>query len=172
MKSYLISALAHRFSSAELDAFIKVHAHDWLLWEPGAWKPPGPTTLVANDKPPTSNPANPASGTPAPNRAGEALALALELKKDGGQLTLGRGNECDAVINDGTLSQLHLVFMKTPHGAWTVRDANSRNGSSVDGAKLIAGKPVELKNGARVFAAQVAFTFYTPQGMLQRIKQP
>jgi hypothetical protein len=160
LKSYLISSLTFRFGNADLATFTKAHPHDWLLWEPGSWKPPGSVTLVA-----------PGLGTPVPSRpSGEALALALQPKKDGGQLTLGRGPECDAVINDGTLSQLHLVFMQTKEGGWTVRDAGSRNGSTLDDHRLDAGTPLPLKNGCKLTAAKVMFTYYGPAGMLQRLK--
>jgi hypothetical protein len=161
LKSYLISSLTFRFSGAELDSFKKAHPHDWLLWEPGSWKPPGSTTLVGPGLTTTPTPGRP---------TGEALALALEPKKDGSQLTLGRGGECDAVINDGTLSTLHLVFMQSAGGVWTVRDAGSRNGSSIDGIKLQPGTPMPLKTGCKLTAAGVAFTFYGPAGMLQRLK--
>lgn len=136
-----------------------------MLWEPGSWKPPGTTTLVN-----PSNLNNPAV-TPTPVKpTGEALAMAMEPKKDGTQLTLGRGMECDAVINDGTLSTLHLVFMQGPGVVWTVRDAGSRNGSTLDGVKLEAGKPKELRTGCKLTAAGVTFTYYGPAGMLQRLK--
>jgi hypothetical protein len=161
LKSYLISSLTFRFSGAELDTFKKAHPHDWLLWEPGSWKPPGSTTLVGPGLTTTPTPGKP---------TGEALALALEAKKDGTQLTLGRGPECDAVINDGTLSQLHLVFMQGPNQTWTVRDAGSRNGSMLDGVKLDPGAPATLKTGCKLTAAGVTFTFYGPAGMLQRLK--
>jgi hypothetical protein len=160
LKSYLISSLTFRFGGADLETFKKAHPYDWLLWEPGSWKPPGSTTLVGHGLSTTPTPTKP---------AGEALALALQAKKDGSQLTLGRGGECDAVINDGTLSQLHLVFMQA-NGLWTVRDAGSRNGSSLDGLKLEPGAPQTLKTGCKLMAAGVTFTFYAPAGMLQRLK--
>lgn len=159
MKSYLLSSLAFRFGSAEADTFSRAFPHDWLLWEPGAWKAPASTTHLLSG-----------SSTPAPSsRAGEALALALEPRADAAPLKLGRGAECDAIINDGTLSQVHLVFMKGPDG-WTVRDANSRNGSKLDAIKLEPGKPMALTNGSRLVAAQVAFTYYNSAGMLARLK--
>ncbi len=170
MKSYLLSSLIFRFGSGDAEPFAKAHPHDWLLWEPGAWKPPASTTAVIGGTPIPFPPPPPPGSTPAPGKSqGEALALALEERKDGKPLTLGRGSDCDAIINDGTLSQIHLVFMKDEKG-WTVRDAGSRNGSSVDGMKLQPGKPVLLKSGSRVLAAQVAFTFYDPSGMLARLK--
>jgi hypothetical protein len=170
VKSYLLSSLVFRFGSGELEAFKRAHAHEWLLWEPGAWKPPASTTALLSTVPEARAPTPPPGSTPTPGKVtGEALALALEPRKDGKPITLGRGNECDAVINDGTLSQIHLVFMRDEKG-WTVRDAGSRNGSSVDGVKLEPGKPVLLQSGARVLAAQVAFTYYDPAGMLARLK--
>ena len=159
MKSYLLSSLSFRFGSAEADAFTRSFPHDWLLWEPGAWKAPSSTTHLLS---PVT--------TPVPSKAGEALALALEPRPDGVPLKLGRGAECDAIVNDGTLSQVHLVFMRSADGAWTVRDANSRNGSRLDAVKLEPGKPSTLVNGSRLVAAQVAFTFYNPAGMLARLK--
>ncbi len=94
----------------------------------------------------------------------------LEPRLDGAPLKLGRGAECDAIINDGTLSQVHLVFMRNTDASWTVRDANSRNGSKLDAVKLEPGKPETLTNGSRLVAAQVAFTFYNSAGMLTRLK--
>ncbi len=159
MKSYLLSSLAFRFGSSEGDVFARAFPHEWIVWEPGAWKAPGGTTHLLAP-----------SQTPAPSKAGEALALALEARADGAPLKLGRGAECEAIINDGTLSQVHLVFMRGADGAWTVRDANSRNGSKLDGVKLQPGKPATLTNGARLVAAQVAFTYYNSVGMLGRLK--
>ncbi len=160
MKSFLLSSLVHRFGAASLEEFVRAHPHDWLLWEPGGWNAPGPTTRKLTPI---------TEGTPLPHTSGEALALALEIKADTTQLTLGRGPNVDAVIAEGTLSQIHLLFMIAP-GGWTVRDANSRNGTWLDRVKLLPGQPMELKNGSRIKAAQVALTWYTPQGLLNRIK--
>lgn len=162
MKSYLLSQLVFRFANRDLATFEQSHAHDWLMWEPGRWKPPASATVMLGDAAPQA---------PAAKASGEALALAL-LPGTSGNFTLGRGNECDAPINDGTLSQLHLVFMRSARGEWTVRDAGSKNGSWVDGKKLESGQPIALRDGTRIVAAQVAFTYYTPNGMLARIKAP
>ncbi len=160
MKSFLLSSLVHRFSGASLEDFVRSHPHDWLLWEPGGWNAPAATTVKLMPF---------AEGTPLPQTSGEALALAMEVLPTTTQLTLGRGPNVDALIAEGTLSQIHLLFMISPAG-WTVRDANSRNGTWLDRQKLLPGQPVELKNGSRIKAAQVALTWYTPQGLLNRIK--
>jgi hypothetical protein len=161
MKSYMLSTLAMKFATAELDAFKKAHPHDWLLWEPGAWRPTQASTIVLQTPPPQQ-----------PATVGEALALALTPSNPASaQVTLGRGEECDLQINDGTLSGLHLLFMPTADGGWTVRDAQSKNGSRVGNVVLEAGVPVALQNGSPIYAAHVALTFYTPAGMLARLRR-
>lgn len=98
----------------------------------------------------------------------QALALAA---RDGStaQVTVGRGKSCDLVINDGTLSSLHLVYMRGPRG-WTVRDAGSRNGSVFGGAKLEPGVPRLLRSGDRVEAGSVTLTLYEAAGLLERLR--
>jgi len=156
MRSYLLSMLQRSFQDKNLAAFLSRHANDWLVWEPGAWKPPARATLV------------PGEGTPVPVK-GEALALALVERPDRPQLTLGRGADCDAPINDGTLSQVHLVFMRTDRGTWTVRDANSKNGTVVADKKLPPGQPYELRDGDAIHAAQVVFTYCSPRRLYERL---
>jgi hypothetical protein len=156
MQSYLLSMLQRSFQDRGVDSFLSRHGNDWLVWEPGAWRPPGRSTLI------------PADLSPAP-ATGEALALALIERSDRPQLTLGRGAECDAPINDGTLSQIHLVFMRTDRGTWTVRDANSKNGTWVGDQRLAPGRPVELQDGNTIHAAQVTFTFCSPQRLSERL---
>jgi hypothetical protein len=160
----MLSQLIFQYGNRDLAAFQQAFPHDWLLWEPGRWKPPASATVMLGES----------QGQPVPpsnKSADSALAVALIVGANG-SFTLGRGNECDAPINDGTLSQLHMVFMRGPSGEWTVRDAGSKNGSWLDGKKLESGKPQALRDNARIVAAQVAFTYYSPAGMLARLKQP
>lgn len=156
MKSYLLSMLRSASAGKNLEAFIATWPHDWLIWEPGNWKPPGPTTLVESPTPPA----------PA---VGEALALALAERPGSAQVTVGRGSDCDVPVNDGTLSLLHLVFMRSSDGLWTVRDANSRNGTFVGGRRLEPGKPAVLQDSDQIRAAQVVFTYATPQHLFSRL---
>jgi len=160
MTSFLLSALVAKFRGATLDDFRPVHRHCWLVWEPGVWRPPsGHETLPAVRLP-----------TPALS-AGEALAIALSPRPgSGGQQTVGRSPANDVEINDGTLSQLHLLLMEQAPLRWTVRDAGSKNGSWLDGARLVPGLPAPLADGSRIQAAQVCLTFYEPPGMLQRLQ--
>lgn len=163
MKSFLVSQLARSYA-ASFEAFARAHPHPWVLWEPGAWRPPGKSTTTVIALPAQlSDP-----------RAGEALALSLEGRAESpGRVRLGRGPECEIVINDGTLSGVHLLFMReagaASGGGWTVRDGGSRNGSWLDGVRLEAGQPQPLVPGTRLQAAQVRLTFYDPAGMFSRL---
>lgn len=155
MKSYLLSVLVRMYRGLDLEAFRRAHPDDWLLWEPGTWRPPSARTVIIPPSAPQVQPS-----------AGEALAFSLAAQP---QLTLGRGTTCDVVINDGTLSQMHLVLERADDG-WLVRDAGSRNGSWLDGVALGPGMERRLRAGARLKAGQVALTYYDPQHMHQRLQ--
>lgn len=163
MKSYLLSSFVRSHGFLDEAAFRQAEPQSWLVWEAGPWKPGGSRTLIGFT-PPTPAPAPVSTGA-------EALAYALLPKDDGHeQVTLGRNPSCDIVINDGTISMMHLVFIRAGTG-WTVQDAGSRNGSSMGGAALESGKPLALTSGARLQAGSVHFSFYEPKDMLWRLKQ-
>jgi hypothetical protein len=151
VKSVLLSMLTGRFTDAA--ALASAHPHDWVIWEPGTWKPPGTSTVAFMAKSP-----------PAP-QGKQALALALLGEE---RVTLGRAETCDLVINDGTLSSAHLVFTRQGP-AWFVEDAGSRNGTAVDGLQRPAHVRVKLMNGSSIAAAQVNLTFHTAQGLFARL---
>jgi len=161
MKSYLLSTLAHQYRDLPLALFEERVASAWLVWEPGAWSVPrerGQTTIIAD------------SGEEAPRAGGEALAIELAGTSSGPlQRSFGRGDACDLVINDATLSSLHLVFMRGEGKRWTVRDAGSTNGSWLDGQALIQGRPATLASGALLKAGRVHLTFYDAEGLHGRL---
>ena len=163
MTSFLLSWLRKRFAATTLADFEKIHPHDWLVWEPGAWRPPARAghTLVAAAEPLRAGAA-----------AGEALAMALARDGRRPYVTLGRGAENELVIDDATLSRVHLVLMRAPDGTWTVRDAGSSNGSRLEGQRLEPGKPLPLPPGSRLEAGGVRLTFHDPADLLRRIQSP
>lgn len=165
MKSYLLSAFVRSHGQLDEAAFCQSEPTPWLVWEAGPWKPGAARTL-----PSVPNPM--AAAAQAPVSPGlEALAYALAPKEGGrNEVTLGRNPICDIVINDGTISMLHLVFVKGEAG-WAVQDSGSRNGSSLNGTPLESGKPQLLRSTGRLVAGSVAFSFYEPRDMLWRLKQ-
>lgn len=159
MRSFLLSALKKKFEKSTLDAFSQQHGHDWLVWEPGGWSPPAKTTLsgaaFAAPKPPGGR-----------SLSGEALALALEPKRDHSPVVVGRAAS-DFDVNDATVSLKHLAFVYDGY-RWTVADLGSRNGSKLDGLKL-GEKHEPLFNGAEVLIGSVRLTYYLPTGMFERL---
>ncbi len=164
MRSFLLTALKKKFEKSTLEAFSQQHGHDWLVWEPGGWTPPAKMTLAGAQMmqavPKKADGAKPSS------LSGEALALALEPKKDGTPVVVGRA-QSDFDVNDATVSLKHLAFVYDGY-RWTVADLGSRNGSKLDGLKL-GEKHEPLFNGAEVAIGSVRLTYYLPNGMYERL---
>ena len=150
--------------------FSERYPSDWLVWEPGVWRPARSES--------TSNAEATQLPTPTPfNRPHGDDALCFELKRVPSDLTMGRGTENHIVVNDLTVSraQLHLVFAD---GKWRVRTTSQ---VTVDG-KLVgieAGRPASgaidgslLKGGSALVIGDVRMTFYEPDGFLQRLQAP
>lgn len=164
IKSYLLSSFVRSHGHLDEDAFRRAEPHPWLIWEAGPWKPGGSRTLVSFTPP-----------TPVPSplsKGAEVLAFGFNVKEGvpEPQVSLGRGEGCDIVINDGTISNHHLVFIRSSQG-WLVQDVGSRNGSTVQGVTLVPGQPQLLKSTARLTAGSVDFSFYEPKDMLWRLTQ-
>lgn len=160
MKSFLLSTLLPELDLRDEPAFSRANPHPWLLREPTAWHPTHPAggrTLLA-------------PATAAALAEGSTLAVALEpVVRDAAEITLGRAPSCDLQIEEGTISQLHLVFRRDGE-AWTVRDVGSTNGSWLEGTRLEKDAPLPLADGARLQAAQVLFTFTSSRGLWRRLE--
>jgi pSer/pThr/pTyr-binding forkhead associated (FHA) protein len=157
VKSYLFSALK-RTSATGRDSFAKQHPGEWLVWEAGAWKAPRASTLVLGSL------ADPQLLTPA--KGAEALVIALP---DQPKVTLGRSEDVDIVLNDGTLSSHHVNLFRAAQGRWSIEDTGSTNGTTVEGLSLKIGDRMTLRNGSAIKAGQVALTFQTAEGLWQRL---
>ena len=62
-------------------------------------------------------------------------------------MILGRGNNCDVVVNDANASRNHAQLSQDPTGRWKLSDLDSTNGTQLN------GKPVEralLRDGDRL----------------------
>jgi pSer/pThr/pTyr-binding forkhead associated (FHA) protein len=159
LKSFLLSTLLPELDLRDAVAFARAYPHPWLLRESKPRSPAhasGATLLMPS--------AALVSGD------GLALAIALEPARAGAtQVTLGRGHACDVEFDEGTLSQLHCVFLKSKEG-WRVEDLGSTNGTWVDGNRLPHRQPVPVADGARIQAAQVMLTFHDSAGLWRRLE--
>jgi pSer/pThr/pTyr-binding forkhead associated (FHA) protein len=158
VKSYLISWLTKHHAGRKLDEFERELPGPWLVWEAGPWRPPSARkeTMVAG-----------------PNTrllpSGESLAIHLLSKRGADEVTLGRDATNDLVVDDATLSRVHLVFGRAAAGGWTVRDAGSRNGTKVDGAP-VRQAAVPVTPGAVIEAGAVRLTFMDAASLYVRLR--
>jgi hypothetical protein len=51
------------------------------------------------------------------------------------QFSIGREDDCDLVLGDGTVSRRHALLRRTPEG-WELRDLGSTNGTRVNGWRV------------------------------------
>ncbi len=80
----------------------------------------------------------------------------------GDLITIGREDRNDTVVPDPSISRFHAFLKRTPDGGSSIQDAGSTNGTTVNGATVLArgaGGPTPLKPGDTVRLGQVEFTF-------------
>src|SRR5262245_9205586 len=82
-----------------------------------------------------------------------SLGVMLLARVGGGEFALlpalaliGRDRHCDLVLHSEHTSTRHAEIRGRP-GGWEARDLGSRNGTSLDGARLAPGVPVLLPVG-------------------------
>ena len=75
---------------------------------------------------------------------------------EGARLTLGRAEDNDVVLPDRRVSAIHLLLERVgPH--WSVRDLGSRNGTSVNGERLLAERVLQSGDEIRVGASRLVY---------------
>jgi pSer/pThr/pTyr-binding forkhead associated (FHA) protein len=78
----------------------------------------------------------------------------LALPETDGPVTLGRSRNCDCVLADPSVSRRHAE-LRREGGRWILRDLGSRNGTRVNGARLLA--EAEVGPGDRVSFGDARF---------------
>lgn len=155
MKSFALSRLAQQRLLLG-SKFLHRNAHDWLVWEPGAWSVPRGNISVAETVPPKQTP------VPVPAK-GDPLCFALT-----DTVTVGRSEGNDLILSDETVSRHHCSF--TPRdGGWVVSKHTEAKELKVDGG--LVAESVRLTNGQRVQLGQVVLTFLSAQGMVERLQK-
>jgi hypothetical protein len=77
-----------------------------------------------------------------------------QLKLDRREVSIGRAQNSDLVIDDEFASTNHARLVKTGN-EWVVQDLNSTNGTFLDGVKVTT--PVPLRPGSEVRIGKTAF---------------
>jgi len=123
-------------------------------------QPPAPAqeygnTMIYSNSERLQAPLEEARAQPRPQRALLALADRRLIVPPGGA-TIGRGRDCDVVLEDAGISRRHAEIRPGPAG-WTVADLGSTNGV------LVNGQPVDvaraLQSGDRVELGSTELVF-------------
>jgi hypothetical protein len=83
-----------------------------------------------------------------------------------GPVVVGRTTENDVTIPEYSISKRHCSF-EIKDGAMTVSDCGSTNGTTMNGAKLDANRPVPLCGGEQITMGRFTFVYETPAGFLE-----
>ncbi|MHC4433979.1 MAG: FHA domain-containing protein, partial [Planctomycetota bacterium] len=73
-----------------------------------------------------------------------------EISLDPGGMTLGRGLDCDIVLEDAAVSRHHARISRDSFGRWIIEDLGSHNGVFVDGQRvralaLVPGQRISIR---------------------------
>jgi pSer/pThr/pTyr-binding forkhead associated (FHA) protein len=91
-------------------------------------------------------------------RTGNAFALGV---------TIGRFESNDIVVDDSSISRFHAWIQLDPKKGWLVCDAESKNGTQLDGELLASGAKVPLHDGAVIGLGQASLRFLLPQTFIE-----
>lgn len=119
------------------------------------------------------------AGGPPPPRPTAGEPLVLEVVKQPHSknpfamgVTIGRVESNDIIIDDNSVSRFHAWFQfdEKTH-VWTLTDAESKNGTWVDGRKVEARQHVPMADGTLIKLGQARFRFLLPDSALAFIRQ-
>jgi len=86
-------------------------------------------------------------------------------------ITLGRAPNNDLVIPDQRVSKFHAYFRKLGQ-QWMINDANSMNGTWVDGQPIPSDRSAPLKSGSTIRLAEtLEMIFLEPDGLFARVQE-
>ena len=112
-----------------------------------------------------ANPRTPALGDP--------LVFRVEKREEASSafplgVTIGRVDSNDLVLDDDSVSRFHAFFrFDQPGKTWVLSDAESKNGTWVDGQKLAPEQSAPLKDGSRLRFGNAELQFLMPAAFLR-----
>lgn len=171
--SELLTTLASRFLR-DREAF----ARDWrdpvLLFKPRP-KHEGASETPVDDE--ERYRLQTASGVGVPSFGGqESLVFPVRKVRENAfprGITLGRTRNNDVILEDASVSRFHAWFAHPDaDGPWQLTDAGSRNGTSVEGTRLVQRKAESLHDGAKLEVGRIHLTFLLPEGLLSLLRGP
>lgn len=157
MKSYSLTSLVRRLV-VDPDGFAKAFPHPWLVWSP----PEDP-----NEDKILSTSASEQGQTDFVS--GEPVALAVVKSEPNAfpfGITIGHAENNDIVIRHQQVSRFH-AYLQRAGEAWVLVDADSKNGTWIDGRRLQPSKPTPLPSRARLLLGEVQLEYFEPFRLIE-----
>ena len=88
------------------------------------------------------------------------------VKEGSSMITVGRATHTHLVLQASIISRLHAYFLVEGEDNWSIRDAGSKNGTTIGKIACDKEVPYNLKGGDIIeFGNKYQATFHTPQTM-------
>lgn len=88
--------------------------------------------------------------------------------QSGDGISIGRASENDIVLSVESVSHGHALF-ETDGENWRLTDRDSKNGTTLNGARLPKGEPILLRSGDRIlFGGEIVAVFLTPEALYEK----
>lgn len=84
----------------------------------------------------------------------------VDILKTKKTIFLGRGANCDIVLNYGTISKMHASITLTPNNQYQIKDLGSTNGTFVNGKKIKTVETINFKDN--IFIGRHQITLEAP----------
>jgi hypothetical protein len=100
-------------------------------------------------------------------------ALAIRKKRHGADkdhISLGRERTCDIVVRTPGVSKNHARFL--PGQALRLEDLGSQNGTFVDGKRIAANQPIEVRPGAQLVFGDLTTRLISSEELYGLLKTP
>ena len=88
-----------------------------------------------------------------------------------GAVTVGRTPNNDLVIEDNSVSRFHGYLVQAPNKVWSIVDADSTQGTSLNGGKLAPKSPAALKDQDVLKLGDVTLTYFGPEAFFTYLDQ-
>ncbi|NBD09087.1 MULTISPECIES: FHA domain-containing protein [Corallococcus] len=95
----------------------------------------------------------------------------LQPNQDGEEFTVGRTDACDLMVPEPSVSQHHATLRwNAASGDFSVRDAQSMNGTFINGAPLAFKAQVMLHDGATLAFGDVQFLYLRAETLHEHLR--
>jgi len=112
-----------------------------------------------------------------PARPHEGEALVFDVAKDPRKqnafamgVTIGRVDSNDVQLDDASVSRFHAWLQQDARG-WVLCDAESKNGTFLDGKRLTAKQKVPIKDKSKLKFGEVEVTFFGVEALIAMMEE-